>query len=161
MTLPRLLTAAVFVCASLAFAQDQQVSLNAGAGSQPAVSAKSDLSTVAKSSEPWQFGQLETAADSARTPLERIAGDQLQIKTHKFLDGRRFRMNNREVIPDPDSDIALTGDVTCYTMRSYRVARDSKDSDSTHAAGYTTCQPTAQYRLKTTEMKTVTLESSH
>jgi hypothetical protein len=38
---------------------------------------------------------------------------------------------------------------TCYTLRTYRVARDSPDSDSTHPAGYTTCVPSTRYGLKT------------
>ena len=45
------------------------------------------------------------------------------------------------------------GDSTCYAIRSYVVARDSKNSDSTHAVSYSTCQPSARYQLKTTEMR--------
>ena len=37
----------------------------------------------------------------------------------------------------------------CYTMRSYQVARDEKYSDSTHAVGYSTCQPSTRYSVKT------------
>ncbi len=40
---------------------------------------------------------------------------------------------------------------TCYFIRSYLMARDSKDSDSTHLVGTSTCQPARQYGLKTTE----------
>jgi hypothetical protein len=47
----------------------------------------------------------------------------------------------------------LDSDATCYTIRTYVVARDSKDSDSTHPAGYSTCQPSAQYQLKTTVLR--------
>lgn len=46
------------------------------------------------------------------------------------------------------------GDETlCYTMRSYVVARDSKDSDSVHPTGYSTCQPASRYRLRTTQLR--------
>jgi hypothetical protein len=52
----------------------------------------------------------------------------------------------------------LTGmeglDGTCYAIRSYVVARDSKDSDSTHPVSYSTCQPASRYRVRTTEMRT-------
>ena len=39
-------------------------------------------------------------------------------------------------------------DVTCYSIRSYRVTRDDPDSDSTSLAGYSTCQPVSQFQLK-------------
>ena len=51
---------------------------------------------------------------------------------------------------------ASESDATCYTIRTYVVARDSKDSDSTHPAGYSTCQPSAQYQLKTTVLRSGT-----
>lgn len=37
---------------------------------------------------------------------------------------------------------------TCYTIRAYRVARESPDSDSTRPAGYSTCQPATRFQLK-------------
>ncbi len=46
----------------------------------------------------------------------------------------------------------LDGVTTCLKIRSYVVARDSKDSDSTHLVSYSTCQPSTRYRLRTTEM---------
>jgi hypothetical protein len=39
------------------------------------------------------------------------------------------------------------GDTLCYAMRSYKVARDGPQSDSTHAAGYSTCQPAARFHV--------------
>lgn len=50
----------------------------------------------------------------------------------------------------PDSVISpgqLAGG-TCYAIRSYVVARDSKDSDSVHPAGYSTCVPSNKVQLK-------------
>jgi hypothetical protein len=38
--------------------------------------------------------------------------------------------------------------VTCYSIRSYRVTRDDPESDSTSLAGYSTCQPVSQFQLK-------------
>ena len=37
----------------------------------------------------------------------------------------------------------------CYTLRTYRVARESSDSDSTKPAGYSTCQRASRFQLKT------------
>jgi hypothetical protein len=41
---------------------------------------------------------------------------------------------------------AQADDTLCYSMRSYKVARDSSASDATHPAGYSTCQPAARFR---------------
>jgi len=43
----------------------------------------------------------------------------------------------------------------CYSMRSYVVARDAKDSDSVHPVKYSTCQPAARYQVRTTELRAV------
>ena len=44
-------------------------------------------------------------------------------------------------------------DTGCFTIRSYVVARDSKDSDSTHLVSYSTCVPSDRYHVKTTEIR--------
>jgi hypothetical protein len=46
----------------------------------------------------------------------------------------------------------------CYAIRSYVVARDSKNSDSTHPVSYSTCQPAARYQLRTTEIRSGSAE---
>ena len=44
---------------------------------------------------------------------------------------------------------SLTDQATvCYTMRSYKVAQDEPGYDSTHATGYTTCEPSLKYSVK-------------
>jgi hypothetical protein len=55
------------------------------------------------------------------------------------------------------SDRRLIDDAVCYKIRSFVVARDSKNSDSVHPVGYSTCQPASKYRLRTTEMSTPSL----
>ena len=37
----------------------------------------------------------------------------------------------------------------CYAIRSYKVARDDPQSDSTHATGYSTCQPATRFHVQT------------
>jgi hypothetical protein len=37
----------------------------------------------------------------------------------------------------------------CLTLRTYRVARESPDSDSTRPAGYSTCQPATRFQFRT------------
>ena len=39
-------------------------------------------------------------------------------------------------------------DTFCLSIRSYRVVRDDPQSDTTRPAGYSTCQPASQYRVK-------------
>jgi hypothetical protein len=41
-------------------------------------------------------------------------------------------------------------DNICYTMRSYIVARENRNSDSTELVGYSTCQPSSKYELRIT-----------
>ena len=43
---------------------------------------------------------------------------------------------------------------TCYTLRTYRVARVSPESDTTKPAGYSTCQRSTRFQLKTAEYST-------
>ena len=40
-------------------------------------------------------------------------------------------------------------DATCYTIRAYRVARVSPESDTTKPAGYSTCQRASRFQFKT------------
>ena len=49
--------------------------------------------------------------------------------------GRRPRMNRDE-------------DTVCYTMRSYLMAREARDSDVTWPAGYSTCQKASRFGVK-------------
>ena len=52
------------------------------------------------------------------------------------------------VVVSPDGRLAGT---TCYAIRSYVVARDSRDSDSVHRVAYWTCIPATRYQLKTAD----------
>ena len=56
------------------------------------------------------------------------------------------------------ADRQLIDDAVCYKIRSYVVARDSKNSDSVHSVGYSTCQPASRYRLRTTEISAPSLK---
>lgn len=65
---------------------------------------------------------------------------------HLLADAERLRKGDRQ-----SSD----GDTLCYAMRIYKVVRDNPHSDSTHAAGYSTCQAATRFRTHT--IKTGTL----
>ncbi len=151
MTLTRLLFAALVVCSTLAFAQTKTGSLavsEQASANQPAAAA---------SSEPWKFIPNQLAdASSGTDPLTR-----LQIDKYKVF---RSNTNTRTLLLGPEADAGmvlsglngidgLDGVTTCLKIRSYVVARDAKDSDSTHPVSYSTCQPSTRYRVRTTEIR--------
>ena len=48
----------------------------------------------------------------------------------------------RKILPHDQSE------VTCYSIRGYRVTRDDSESDSTRPSGYSTCQPSDRFQVK-------------
>jgi hypothetical protein len=44
-------------------------------------------------------------------------------------------------------------DIVCYSIRSYVVARDKKDSDATHAVSESTCQPASRYGVHSADQQ--------
>jgi hypothetical protein len=46
-------------------------------------------------------------------------------------------------------DTARDEDLTCYTIESYLVKRQSRDSDVVEPAGHSTCQRASKYSVKT------------
>ena len=150
MTLTRLLAAALVACSALAFAQTKTDSLavadHAATVSQPAATT---------SPEPWKLLTSQPADTAAvKDPLNRMQVDQFKVS--------RSKTDARTLLLGPESDAGmilsgLAGDgdgvTTCLKIRSYVVARDSKDSDSTHPVSYSTCQPSSRYRVRTTEMQ--------
>jgi hypothetical protein len=48
-------------------------------------------------------------------------------------------------------DSARDGDLTCYTIHSYLVKRQSPDSDVTEPVGHSTCQRASKYNVKKVE----------
>ena len=100
-------------------------------------------------SQSWQISSAESGISPSRNPLDRMHIDQFKIDP-KFAP---FRTESRldPIVVTPEN---LAGDDTlCYTIRSYVVARDSKNSDSVHPVGYSTCQPAGRYRLKSAEIR--------
>jgi hypothetical protein len=165
MTLTRLLAVTLLLCSLSAFAQDQQ-----SQGSQPSTRPRSSSctfgcaapsvisrdkrflfafipSTVATASEPWRiFPESPPPPVSGQTRLDQTPLDQLklEVRVRQLLESQLDRL--RDEGP------------TCYAIRSYVVARDSQDSDSVHPAGYSTCQPSTRYGLKTTEIRSATAD---
>lgn len=56
-----------------------------------------------------------------------------------------FRLESRRQRP-----ITLElNDTICYTVRTYRVARENPDSDAVRPAGYSTCQRASRFQFRT------------
>lgn len=88
---------------------------------------------------------LCVATAAAQSSSSKSAGSQLRTVQQE---------NDSLVSQEPHSAIQhiLTlqqDEKTCYTLRTYRVARESPDSDSTRPAGYSTCQRATRFQLKT------------
>jgi len=131
MTLSRLLVSILLACCASALADGQTAS------STPAPS------------QPWQITSGESRFGADRNPVDRLQIDQFRIDPKAAPFKLESQLDPIVVTPED-----LAGDGTlCYTIRSYVVARDSKDSDSVHPVGYSTCQPAGRYRLKSAEMR--------
>ena len=172
MTLARLLAAVVAVCSLPAFAQDQQSQSSVPSTSPCGVrSAKGcvvgdnfiigdvfffEWSSDAKAtpSEPWRlipnspadFRPEQNALDPMRLDQYRL--DQIKGNPHV----RHFKLDPLSETLAVDSN-PLDADNTCLSIRSYVVARDSKDSDSTHPVGYSTCQPSNRYQVRSADIR--------
>jgi hypothetical protein len=71
--------------------------------------------------------------------------DRVRIDRHK----QRSNRSTLQVLIDPDFEVQ--DNTLCYSMRTYKVARDDPQSDSMHRAGYSTCQPAMRFRTQTIE----------
>jgi len=141
MTSSRFLLPIALVCSSLAFAQANQESVSRS--DHAATPADSQSATVAP--EPWKI--LSDSTAGAKVPqdpearLEASADGKSNLHSELFLPPQNVLRGF--VIPP-----FAAADNTCFAIRSYVVARDSKSSDSTHPVGYTSCVPAAKYRIK-------------
>ena len=152
MPLARLLAAALLVSCAPMIAQVQKPT-DTPAGPVLTAAKNQNSSIVTPPTNPPERWSLvpdqPTDLGSAQDALSRIRVDQYKVGTSRFglkpSDATLYDFNQQ---PGVDS--------TCYAIRSYVVARDSKDSDSTHPAGYSTCRPSDRYSVKTAEIRVVT-----
>ena len=146
MSLARLLAVALLVCSTLAFAQKQSNSVVSEAQASKA-------NGPGTTSDPWKFipnPSVDTSFGLA--PVDRAQIDQLKVE--QFSIESKGHPSKLEAQADPlvlEPTRELATDATCFAIRSYVVARDDKNSDSTHPVAYSTCQPASRYRLRTTD----------
>ena len=149
MTSVRLLTAAVLLCTASAFAQEQLSSTT-----RPNRTAEPEKAAQTAATEPWKL-VINPPVDwnDGKDRLQQFQIDAYKIDPSKIDPNRRpFRWGSQ--IDDIVIDRQLGDDTLCYKIRSFVVARDSKDSESVHPVGYSTCQPASRYRLKKTQIQT-------
>lgn len=97
----------------------------------------------------------QQAADSKPTFPNSL--DRFEAQPFKFdSSGTIVPAHPAVFTPMPPLTTQMADAGACYTIRSYVVARDSKDSDATHLVGYSTCRPANRYRVwKTVESNPV------
>ncbi len=91
------------------------------------------------------FPSLQTE-EAPAAPMDRIRVEEYSPQPAQFSVSRLLVIRPDRESPDDDN--------VCYTMRSYKVARDNPHSDSTHAVGSSTCQPAARFHTRTIELRT-------
>lgn len=149
MTLARILIAALLFFFLPAFTQAQTSVPHLPTPHLPTMGPSSFASsTAAMSTEPWR---IIPNPNSNSEPTNHMLVDQFRLD--RSLGNAGARTHTLALGLD-----GLDSDTTCYKIRSYVVARDSEDSDSTHMTGYSTCQPAAKYRVKTTEGDPILLQ---
>lgn len=88
-----------------------------------------------------------------------IVGLPILVHGQEFPPQTFDRSLDRGFVLPVNGDLSAS-DHFCLKMRSYVVARDSKDSDSVHLTDYSTCQPASRYRVKTTQAEPAVITPS-
>ena len=87
------------------------------------------------------------AAASVESRLLNGAAEPMPIGKSHPASERQHNFNLRNLGSTLGED---DRDNVCYTMRSYIVSRENRESDSTKLVGYSTCQPSSKYELRIT-----------
>ena len=135
MYLVRLLSAAFLLSSLFALAQE-----HTSPTSQPLITPRFEFKApAANAAEPWRIIPRQWQSSGSNSEEASLGGlPGIALGPHGHATRRAT------VLTGPDDDV-------CYTMRTYVVARDSKDSDSTHHVRATTCLPGSRLRLKTAD----------
>jgi hypothetical protein len=135
MRVPRLLLFSLLILLCVATAAAQSSPDKSYDSSQP-VSA---LPQNAHASPDLFQIQLSFEVDGKASPSARVIEGENDSLIIRSLDSHR-----RHIITLQQNE------ATCYTLRTYRVARENPHSDSTRPAGYSTCERATRFQLRTT-----------
>ena len=89
-----------------------------------------------------------SSATIVKPPAFTVPSSGNSPATYNFADSSK-----RLQVLDPSllgRNLGPNADATCFTMRTYMVKRDDRDSDTVHPGGYTTCQPSPRFDVKIT-----------
>lgn len=138
MSVPRLLLLSLLISVCVATAAAQSSPNNNSGSSQPASLLLRNPQTGASS---FQF-QLPFLADGQSVNNDATMSGNTPLVTPPL---------DAEALDSLQNNLTLQQDEkSCFTIRAYRVVRESPDSDTTKPAGYSTCQPTTRFQLKRT-----------
>jgi hypothetical protein len=104
----------------------------------------------------WGLVSVGGASDSARQGSSRPAENSFssdQVNSSAVTDHDFLRLPASDGV-DRDHrrvDSERDGDVTCYTIESYLVKRQNRDSDVVQPAGHSTCQRASRYGVRKVE----------
>jgi hypothetical protein len=136
MTLARLLPVVLVVCIVPAYAQKPADS--------PSGQFNTSVADKSAAANPWKLGLNQpTEAQSEQNPIDRMRIDEFRIDPNG--------LSSKVETPLLPKAEASSSETTCFKIRSYVVARDSKGSGATHPVGYSTCSPAIRYGVKTVE----------
>lgn len=138
MTLARLLATALLFCSLALFAQEPLP------GQLIAPGNVRSTTPAPTPSEPWRI-----IPDQPLYGLEQNSPDSMRVD--RFKADPDFNLLNPAPETMISSEAQRQSDTTCFAIRSYVMARDNKESDSTHPVRYSTCQPASQYHVKNAE----------
>lgn len=146
MTSTRLFAVTLMLCSPLVFGQKNQGNLSRPGSHVPAMNA--------------QLGERSGQLDPTKPVLDQLSNRQVDTRALDALIGRfvaSLPVDREPVVVKVSHDgefAELPDDPVCYSIRSYVVARDCKDSDSTHPVSESTCQPAPRYGLRTSDLRT-------
>jgi len=161
MTLARLLATALTIGSALASAQNRPLVIAGSNNVQPDPGAAAKFfaccttatPTAASTAEPWKIApEWHANANTQKTLQGYFPTPNEGDKAFQF-NVNLLRRDVEAKLLDAESQHQLEADTTCYAIRSYVVARDAKDSDSTHLVSYSTCLPSERYGVKSAEIR--------
>jgi hypothetical protein len=166
MPVARLLVAVFILCASSTFAQEQHLTSDRLHGDSFDIFDNYFASAPATTlSEPWRIipeqpQQTDSSASSPNTANDearsKVLAKQVE-QASRILASIPFDPDSQRfwIKFSPEGEVQQWGlaDKVCLVLRTYVVARDSKDSDATHLVRSSICQPASRYSLKSTILK--------
>lgn len=157
------LTLAVFLFCTLPALAQQQPNSDITSGNQLSwPDGFAAWTFQAAPAKPWpMFPQQSEQASPPQPSLGQVWNDNdaertLEELTHALAENSGDLSSHHpwvRVSRDGKMSWGVFDDETCYSIHSYVVARDGKDSDAVHRVSESTCVPANRYGVKTTVMK--------